>query len=161
MKIVSTDLEFYQTTGYLGGPITSLVAPNGITNAVLDRVDADDAKAGGTDYACIYIKNNNPSTTFQEVSVLIKSNTPSIDTNLIFALGTSAVFGTEQVIQDKLTPPVIGAGGWVSAVGIAQSIGDMPPGSWKAIWLRRDVDSLAEAYKGDGAVLTITGKTEG
>lgn len=161
MKISAIDLKFYQTTRYLGGPISSALAPNGVINAILDRVEADDARAGGTDYVCVYFRNENPTTTFQEVSLSIKTNTPSVDSNVAFALGSSAVFGTEQKIRDKHTPPALPAGSWVSSAGVGKIIGDMPPMAWKAIWIRREIDAYAEAYKNDGAVFTFTGKTEG
>ena len=161
MAIVSTDIK-YRLSGGLANtdPAASLGGVKSSTDAsnYFDDVSSAEASAGDTEYRCVYVHNNHGSLTLIGAKVWIQANTPSGDTDVSIGLGTSAVNGTEQTVADESTAP--------SGVSFSQpttfagglSIGDIPAGQHKAVWVRRVVNSGAAAYA-DSFTLRVQGDT--
>ncbi len=162
MPMVSTDVKFYLSGGAanadpdaaLGGVISSVEIGAG-THNLFDLVSSAEASAGDTEYRCFYVKNTHATLTAQNMKIWVHSESPSADTDEEIGLGSSAVSGTEQTIADEDTAP--------SGVSFAQAngeangllIGDLDPGEWKAVWLKRQVSSAAVAVNNDGPTLRV------
>jgi len=166
MAIEATDLDFHLSGGSgnsdpnaaLGGAISTTQIGAGVHN-LFDQVSGAESSAGDTEYRCFYVKNAHGSLTLQSSKVWIQSNTPSTWTAVRIALGTSAVNGTEQTIADESTAP--SGVTWSTAADEANSlsIGDIPAGQHKAIWVERVITAGAGAYNDDQATIRVKGDT--
>jgi hypothetical protein len=166
MAITASDIKFFLSGGTtntvgdnsLGGAIsTTQASPN--PNELFDIVSGNEAAAGTTEYRCIYIKNDHPSLVLFTVRVFIATNTPSPDTTVEIALGTSALNGTEQTIANEATAPSGTSFSTAANEGAALSIGDIPAGQHKALWIKRIVSPGAAAFDADGVTIRVKGDT--
>jgi hypothetical protein len=122
-------------------------------------VSSAESSAGDTEYRCIYVKNTHASLTLQSAKVWIQTQTPSADTSVEIGLGTSAVNGTEQTVANENTAPSGVTFSTAANEGAALSIGNLPNGQHKAIWIKRIVGSAATAANDDSYVLSYAGDT--
>ena len=167
MPIASTDIDFHLSGGAsnsdpdaaLGGVISSTQITDATIANLFDNVSGAEAAAGDTEYRCFYVKNNHGSLTLQGAEIWIETNTPSGDTSAEIGLGTSAVDGTEQTVADEETAPTSVTFSSATGSGNALTIGDIPAGEHKAIWVKRVVDSAAGAYNSDSVVIKVQGDT--
>lgn len=165
MAIVAGDIDFH-LSGATGTPATSLggaIHATQITDAtthnLFDVVSSAETTAGDTEYRCLYVKNNHGTLTLQSAGIYINTQTPSADTSVEIALGTSAVNGIEQTVADESTAPTGVTWTALTGSGNALSIGDIPAGQHKAIWVKRIVSAAASAYTDDSGIFTVTGDT--
>lgn len=157
MPILASEIKFYLSGGAansdpnasLGGAISSVEA----TSALFDNVSSAEASAGHTDYRCVYVKNTNASITGTSAKVWILTNTPSADTAVTIALAGEGIGGTAETIANENTAPVGETFSAAATEGAALSIGNLAPGAYQAIWIKRVVNSSAAAYTGDGFTL--------
>jgi hypothetical protein len=163
MPIVSTDIKFRLSGGAgnsdpnasLGGAKSSTEAPTGL----FDDVSSAEGTAGDIEYRCWYVHNNHGTLTLQNAVTWITTNTPSTDTTVDIGVGTAAINGTEQTIANENTAPSGVTFSAPSSFGTALSLGSLPAGQHKAVWIRRTVTAGAAAYTGDGATLSVRGDT--
>ncbi len=161
MPIISTDIQYRLSGGSgntdvnasLGGVKSSTSVSTGLHN-LFDIVSSAEASAGDTEYRCVYVHNNHGSLTMQSSKIWIATNTPSTDTSIEIALGSSAVNGTEQTVANENTAPTGVTFSAPASEGAALSIGDIPAGQHKAVWIKRIVNAGAAAYNSDGCTLT-------
>lgn len=161
MPIISTDIVYRLSGGAsntdvnasLGGAKSSTSVGTGLHN-LFDVVGSAEAAAGDTEYRCVYVHNNHGSLTMQAAKIWISSNTPSTDTTVEIALGSSAVNGTETSVANENTAPSGPTFSAPASEGAALSIGDIPAGQHKAVWIKRIVNTGAAAYNSDGCTLT-------
>jgi hypothetical protein len=164
MPIFPADLVFRLSGGAtntlgdsaLGGEISSTEV-SGSLNALFDYVTGAESAAGDTEYRCIYLRNSHGSLILYGAKVWIATNSPSADTHCQIALGTSAINGTEQTVANENTAPTGVSFADAANEGAALSIGDIPPGEHKALWIKRDVTAGASAYNNDGLTITFKG----
>lgn len=162
MAITATDIEYHLSgaggTGAtsLGGAIHATAVPATV-NDFFDLVSGAEAASGDTEYRCFYVKNAHGTLTLYGAKIWINSNTPSADTSVEIALGTSAVSGVEQTVANESTAPT--GVSWSAAAneGAALSIGDLAAGAWKAVWVKRIVGVSASAYTNDTFTVTVKG----
>ena len=160
MPIISTDIQYRLSGGSgntdvnasLGGVKSSTSVGTGLHN-LFDVVSSAEASSGDTEYRCVYIHNNHGTLTMQSAKIWIVTNTPSTDTSIEIALGSSAVNGTEQTIANENTAPTGVTFSAPSSLGTALSIGDIPAGKHKAVWIKRIVNAGAAAYNDDSATI--------
>ena len=129
------------------------------THNLWDVVSSAESSSGDTEYRCVYVLNNHGSIQLQNAKVWISTNTPSADTAVRIALGTSAVNGTEQTIANEQTAPTGVTWSTAASEGAALTIGNMNAGQHKAIWIERVVNAAAAAANDDSYVLTYAGDT--
>jgi hypothetical protein len=122
-------------------------------------VSSAESSAGDTEYRCIYVKNTHGSLTLQSAKVWIQTQTPSTDTSVEIGLGSSAVNGTEQTVANESTAPTSVTFSTAANEGAALSIGNIPAGQHKAIWIKRIVGAAAAAYNDDSYVISYSGDT--
>lgn len=129
------------------------------THNLWDVVSSTESNGGDTEYRCIYLHNNHGTLTLQNAKVWIASNTGSSSTAVRIAAGTSAINGTEQTIGGEGTEP--SGVSWSTAAneGAAVSLGNIPAGQHKAIWIERVVNAGASAANDDSYQLTYAGDT--
>ena len=162
MPIISTDIVYRLSGGAsntdvnasLGGAKSSTSVGTGLHN-LFDVVGSAEATAGDTEYRCVYVHNNHGTLTMQSAKIWISSNTPSTDTSVEIALGSSAVNGTETSVANENTAPSGPTFSAPASEGAALSIGDIPAGQHKAVWIKRIVNTGATAYNNDTATLTV------
>ena len=167
MPIASTDIDFHLSGGAansdpnaaLGGAISSTQITDASVENLFDNVNSSEASAGDTEYRCFYVKNNHGSLTLQSAVIWIDTNTPSADTDADIGLGTSAVNGTEQTVGDEQTAPAGVTFSQPASKGAGLSIGDIPAGEHKAIWVRRTVSAAAAAANADSVIIRVEGDT--
>lgn len=163
MAIASSDIKYRLSGGAsntdpadsLGGAESSTDAGSGI----FDNVSSAEAAVGDTEYRCVYVKNNHGSLTLQGAKIWIQTNTPSADTAVEIGLGSTAVgTGNEQTVADEQTAPSGVTFSSAANEGAALSIGDIPNGSHKAVWIKRTVTAAAAAAN-DAFTLRVKGDT--
>ena len=167
MPIASTDIDFHLSGGAsnsdpdasLGGVISSTQITDATIENLFDNVSGAEAAAGDTEYRCFYVKNNHGSLTLQGAGIWIETNTPSSDTSAEIGLGSSAVDGTEQTVADETTAPTSVTFSSAAGSGNALTIGDIPAGEHKAVWVKRVVSSSAAAHNSDSVVIKVQGDT--
>lgn len=163
MPIISTDIVYRLSGGAsntdvnasLGGAKSSTNVGTGLHN-LFDVVGSAEAATGDTEYRCVYVHNNHGTLTMQSAKIWISSNTPSTDTSVEIALGSSAVNGTETSVANENTAPSGPTFSAPASEGAALSIGDIPAGQHKAVWIKRIVNAGAAAYNSDGATITVS-----
>lgn len=132
----------------LGGAKSSVDMPTSI-DGLFDTVSGAESAAGDVEYRCVYLHNANGADTMLGAKVWISAQTPNASTVLAIGVGTSAVNGTEQTIANESTAPsgVTFTEPASNAAGL--SLGDLPAGQHRAIWLRRTVTAAAPALAND------------
>jgi hypothetical protein len=158
MAIASTDIIQRLSGGAsnstasasLGGAKSSSAAPT----AVFDTASAAEAAAGDVEYRCLYIHNNHGTLTLIGATANIQSDTPDSTTIVDIGLGTSAVNGTEQTIANEGTAPTS-----VTFSAGPVTLGDIPAGQHRAIWLRRTISAGCPAITGDSYTVRVSGST--
>lgn len=134
----------------LGGAKSSTAVPAGL----FDTVGGDEAAAGDIEYRCVYIHNGHGSLTLIGATAAVQSDTPDAGTLIEVGLGTSAINGTEQTVANESTAPAgvtFGAG--------PVTLGDIPAGQHRALWMRRTVSAGASPVTGDGYTIRVQGST--
>ena len=167
MPITSTDLKFHLSGGAansdpnaaLGGAISTTQIVDATVANLFDNVSSAESAAGDTEYRCFYVKNTHATLTLQAAKVYIQTNTPSADTSAEIGVGTSAVNGTEQTVANESTAPSGVTFSSAAGSGNALSIGNIPAGQHKAIWLKRIVNAAAAAYNSDSVIIRVEGDT--
>lgn len=153
MAIVSTDIQYRLSGGASNSaPASSLGGVKSSTSMstdLFDDVSSGEAAAGDTEYRCVYVHNNHGTLTAEAAKIWIQTNTPSTDTTIAIGLGTSSINGTEQTVADESTAPSGVSFSSPSTEGTALSLGNIPAGQHKAVWVRRVVNAAAAAYTND------------
>lgn len=162
MPIVSTDIKYRLSGGASNtDPAAALGGAKSSTDAastIFDDVSSAEATAGDIEYRCVYVHNNHGSLTLQGAKVWIQTQTPSADTDVAIGLGSSAVNGTEQTVANEGTAPTSVTFSAPSSFAGGLTIGDIPAGQHKAVWVRRTVNAGAAAAS-DSFALRVQGDT--
>lgn len=167
MAIISSEIQYRLSGGAsnaiannsYGGAKSTTSITSGAANNLWDNVSGDEAAAGDVEYRCIYIHNANASLTWENVVVWIDTNTPSTFTTIDIGLGAAAVNATETAVANESTAPAGVTFSAPSTKAAGLSIGNIPAGQHKAIWLRRTVTAGAPAVNSDNVVIRAEGDT--
>lgn len=162
MPISANDIRFYLSGGSsnqnplnsLGGAISNTEIFNDVLENIFDNVTKVEADNGLTDYRCIYVKNIG-NEIWKNATVFLQQQSLSEDDTVQFGVGTSAINGVEQTIPNDTTAPTGVNGSNSNTLNNGFLLGDLAPGSHKAIWLARGVDVGASTYKRNKFVLRI------
>lgn len=167
MPIVAGDIDFHLSGGSgnsnvnasIGGAISTTQITDATVHNLFDIVASDEAAAGDTEYRCLYVKNAHATLALQNAKVWIQTNTPSTDTSVEIGLGAAAVNVTETAVANESTAPASVTFSTAVNEGASLSIGNIPAGQFKAIWVKRIVGAAAAAYNADSAVIRVKGDT--
>lgn len=168
MPIASSDIQYRLSGGAsntdpnasLGGAKSSTQVTDNTDNNLFDDVTGAEHTAGDIEYRAIYVHNAHGSLTLTSAVVWINSDTTGADSDLSIAVGTAAVNGTEQTVANESTAPsgVTWSDAAVSrATGL--SLGDLPTGQHKAVWLRRTITAGSTPQAADTCAIQAGGDT--
>lgn len=161
MPIITSEIQYRLSGGAansnanasLGGAKSSSSAPSNL----FDDVTSAESAAGDTEYRCVYVHNANATLTLQNAVAWIQSNTTG--NRIAIGLGSSAVNATEQTVADENTAPTGGVTFSQPATkGAGISLGNIPAGQHRAIWVRRTV-AASTAAANDTYTLRVEGDT--
>lgn len=163
MAILTTDISFQLSGGAanadpnasLGGEISANAIVDASSHNLFDLVSGDEASAGDAEYRCFYIKNNHGTLSMLGAKVFVQSETPSLDSDELIGLGSSAIGGIEQTVADESTAPAGVVFTQSNLEANALAIGDIPAGSHKAVWIRRDISAAASAVNNDASTIRV------
>lgn len=142
----------------LGDQVSTTAITDATLNNIFDDVDGAEAASGGVDYRCIFLLNNHATLTYVGAMVSVQSesaggSTIDIATDNIAVSAKGSASAQAAVIANEGVAPT-----GVSAFGDGPlAIGDMAPGTVKAIWIRRTTPASATAMNPDSFVLAVTG----
>jgi len=161
MSVLSTDIKLFKSASgaalSLGGAITATEIVSSTLNNLFDIVSSTESRDGDIEYRCFYVRNTNTSFTLQAAAIQIVSDTASLTTRIAIGLGSSFVGGVEQSVADEETAPI--GVTFTNVEGNVLNIGNIPPNSFKAVWVRRTVNAGTAAATSDASTLRITGET--
>lgn len=177
MSIVSTDLlyKYSVTTGAAGnstagtapGSLGKYISTTQITDATLnnlfDDVTGDENAASNVDYACYFVHNNHATLTWQNVVAWLSaevaggaSTAIGVDSTAASAIGSASAQAVS--VANDLTAPASVSFTSPTTKGAGISIGSIPPGQCRAIWVRRTAANTA-ALASDGVTVRFEGDT--
>jgi hypothetical protein len=167
MPIVSADIDFRLSGGAansdpnasLGGAKSSTEITAASLHNLFDQVASAESSAGDVEYRCFYVHNAHATLALQNAVIWVQTNTPASDTTVDIGLGASAVNGTEQTVANESTAPSGVTFSAPATEGAALSIGNIPAGQHKAVWVRRTISAAAAANNLDNVVLRVKGDT--
>ncbi len=143
----------------LGGVISSTAITSASIHNLFDLVVGAESTTGDTEYRCFYLRNGHATLTWYDAKVWIETNTPAAGSAVEIGLGTAAVNGTEQTVANESTAPSGVSFSTAAGSANALTIGDIPAGQHKAVWVKRTISAGASAYDTDSVVLGYTGDT--
>ena len=157
MPISSTDMKLFKTTNNLGGTITSNELVSASLGALFATITGAEATSGVVKYACLYIRNKNATLTLSTVKQWLLYNTPSVNTEVKFGIGTSIKNGTEQTIANELTSPV--GVSFSLATNEAGSIAfpNLDADDYQSLWIELTISPGATATALDNFVIRNKG----
>jgi|JI10StandDraft_1071094.scaffolds.fasta_scaffold90024_4 hypothetical protein len=147
--------------GSLGKYISTTQITDNTLHNLFDVITGDENAASTVDYRCIFIHNNNPSGLTMQSTVAWLQSEVAGGASIAIAADNSGASGINtvqlqcsQIANETTAPTAIGSwnSGVVKASGI--SLGDIGPGSGKAMWLRRTAANTA-AVNNDGVTLRV------
>lgn len=176
MAIIATDLKYFKsatssstgntngrTIDSLGGAITTTELISGTLHDLFDSVSSSEAANGRVEYRCIYLKNDNATQTLYDAITWINTAAAGTNTTIEIAPDPAADDQTPAIIladevdsTDQLTTIT----NWTTAPSAASSvsIGDVPSGRAKAIWIRRSI-TAGQAAITDSCSISFLGDT--
>jgi hypothetical protein len=156
MAIAESDLEYRISGGAnnespaaaLGGAMSTKAAGVITTeelNNIFDDVSGDEGKAGDVEYRGFYIKNKHATLTLTGAKLWITQDADSADDATAIALSDEAVNEALETIANESTAP---SGPTFTAPTTKEaglSIGNIPAGQYRGIWVRRTITAGAAA----------------
>ncbi len=178
MPITSSDLKFKLSVktgsagnstsqGNVNNSLGKYISTTEITDNTLhnlfDKITGDENAASTVDYRCIFVHNSHGSLTL-EAAVIWISNQVSGGASIAIgldpagnkAIGDSSAQAAE--VADELSAPAGVTFSAPTSKATGLSIGDLPAGQCRAVWVRRTAANSA-AVDNDGATLSYAGDT--
>lgn len=153
---VSASLGKYMST-------TDLVTATG--NNLFDNVTGAENAASVVDYRCLFVYNSHGSLSLESGAIYISAQVSggtvlaiAVDNVAASAIGASSAQAFEATTE--LTNPAASTGGFSSpsTSGAALSLGTIPAGFCKAVWIRRTAANTV-AVDDDGGTFVVFGDT--
>lgn len=168
MPIVNTDLVMRLSGGAgntdpnasLGGAISSTAVVDNTLNNLWDNTTGQESNDGDIEYRCIYIRDSHGTNQAITTVIWVDSNTTGTGDTIDIGLGTSAINGTEQTVADESTAPSGVTFSAPSTYATGLSIGNVPAGQHKAVWIRRTVTAGQSAKDNNTYVLKVQCDTQ-
>jgi hypothetical protein len=117
----------------LGGVVSATQIKDDALDAFVDQISITQQQTGHTDYYCFYVFNGSSTSQMSDTKIWF-TVLPSF---MSMGLGSAPVGGTEQVINQDTTPPASVTFSQPTTQSTALSIGNIPPSSYKSVWVRR------------------------
>lgn len=147
----------------LGKYISTTEVTDAQLNNLFDDISGDENAASDVEYRCIFIHNSHGSLTLQSPKVWISSEVANgasiaigLDTTAASAIGNSSAQALEVVDESTAPSGVTFSAPTTKPTGL--SLGNLPNGQCRAIWVRRTAANNA-ALNNDGANISVEGDT--
>jgi hypothetical protein len=147
----------------LGKYISTTVWAGGVLHDLFPLITGAQNAGFAVDYRCIFVHNAHASLPLTSAKVWISAEVASgataaigIDPTAASAIGASSAQAVQ--VTDGNTAPVGVTFSSPTTEGAGLSLGDIPAGSCKALWVRRSATNSA-ALNNDGFTLTVKGDT--
>lgn len=166
MPIIAGDIQVRLSGGAgntvpnssLGGAISSTAIVDATLHNLFREINEDETAAGITLYRCFYFRNNHGTLTWKNVKQWIQANTPSTDTTVAIAFGSSGINAVEQTIANETTAPTGVTFASPADKATGQAVGDVPATHHFPVWVRLTVTAGAAAFD-DSVVIRAGGGT--
>lgn len=112
-------------------------------NSLFDDIGAVEAFIGATNYRCYYVENNSGADTLFGVKVYIGQQPAPGQDVLALGLDPAGINGTATTIGDEGTAPGGVAFSTPTSYASGLLIGDLTPGDFAAIWIRRTIPAAS------------------
>lgn len=158
--VIAAPMVFGDGQWLAGGPQGLGGTPGAVLadpRAIFDDVLNSEAVAGDEEYRLVYFKNGHTIQTVVGLVAWILANTSSTDTALAIGVATEAINTEVGTIPNESTAPAGVVFGSPTSNGAGFAMGDIPPGQFKGLWLRRTVTASASATGTDTATWTAQG----
>jgi hypothetical protein len=148
----------------LGDQISTTQWTGGSANDLFDNISGAENAANTVDYRCIFVHNSNAANTLENAVVYLSAETAgganiAIATDNIAASAIGSASAQAAAIGSETTAPSgVSAFSSPTTAGTGLSLGNIPAGSCKAIWIRRTATNSA-ALSNDGVTIAVTGDT--
>jgi hypothetical protein len=149
--------------GSLGKYVSTTVVAAG-ANGLFDDISGAENAASTVDYRGIAVLNNHATLTLQNAVVYLSAETAggasiaiAVDNIAISAKG-SASAQMAQIANETTAPTGVSAFSSPTTAGAGLSLGSIPAGQVKGIWVRRTAANSA-ALDSDGVTIAISGDT--
>ena len=163
MAVAATDIKIYLSGGSgntnpnasLGG----IISTTQMGTNLFDNVSASEASSGDTEYRGVYVKNTSATDTLYAAVIYILSNTPATGSAVQIAIADEAIDATMETVPDESTAPTGPTFDNAEDEANALSIGDLGPGSYRGVWIKRSISLGASSYANDTFTLKVKGDT--
>jgi hypothetical protein len=176
MAITATDILYKFSVAAAAGDTTAGTAATSlgdqisttqITDATLDNlfdvITGDENAASDVEYRCFFVHNNHATVTWENVVCWLSAEVGggavaaiSVDTTGVTAKGSASA--QAKTVANEQTAPSTQTFTAPTTKGTGLSIGNIPPGSVAAIWVRRTAANTA-AVNNDGVTIRCEGDT--
>lgn len=148
----------------LGKYISTTAWAGGSLNDLFDDITGAENAASMVDYRCIFIHNSNTANSYQNAVVYLSAEVAggasiaiAVDNIAASAIG-SASAQAAQIATETTAPTGVGTFSSPTTVGTGLSLGTIPSGQTRAIWIRRTAANSA-ALSNDGVTIAVSGDT--
>lgn len=142
----------------LGGDMSTEPVSSTPLNNLFDNVSSGERTTGTVEYRCFYVKNDHPTEDLLNASIYVSKQTDSSTTAVDIGLDSAGINGTAEVIPDETTAPISVTFSRPSTPETAIVVGDLEPGDFFAVWVRRTVDPGTNARASDTFGIRTLGK---
>lgn len=146
----------------LGGAMSTVgggIIPDATTENLFDNVTGGEASSGDIEYRGFYVENTHGSLTLQNAVIWIDQDTTSTNDEIDIALALEAIDVAMDTIVNESTAPASVTFSHPNTKATGLSIGNLPNGSFKGVWIRRTVDAGAGAVSGNQGGVRLEGDT--
>jgi len=150
-------------SGSLGDQISTTVIPDATLNALFDDISGAENAANTVDYRCIFIHNSNSANTLQNAVMWLSAEVAGgasiaigVDTTAASAIGSASAQAL--TVANENTAPAGVTFTSPTTFGAGISLGNIPNGSCRAVWIRRTAANSA-ALNNDGVTFSVQGDT--
>lgn len=147
----------------LGKYISTTQLTDNTLNNLFDDISGDENAASTVDYRCIFVHNAHATLTWTSVVAWISAEVANgasvaigVDTTAATVIGSAPVQAL--TVANETTAPAGVTFSTATTKGAGVSLGDIPAGSCRAIWVRRTAANNA-AVNSDGATIRCEGDT--
>lgn len=147
----------------LGKYISTTEITDNTLNNLFDNISGDENAASTVDYRCFFVHNSHASLTWLSVVAWISAEVSGgasvaigVDTTAASAIGSASAQAL--TVANETTAPAGVSFSTATTKGAGVSLGDIPAGQCRAIWVRRTAANNA-AVDSDGATIRCEGDT--
>lgn len=148
----------------LGKYISTTQITDATLNNLFDDISGDENAASTVDYRCIFIHNSHATLTLLSPKIWLSAEVAggasiaiATDNIAASAIGSASAQAAE-IVNETTTPSGVSAFSSPTTKATGLSLGDIPAGQTKAVWVKRTAANSA-ALNNDGCTISCEGDT--